>query len=156
MNNVNLSGRLGKEIELKKTPNGTSTVSFRLAVNDPYKKDTTYWINCVAWRQSADYLAQYANKGDLLGVCGQLQTRQYENREGATVYVTEVICERVEIYSSARRQESTNNNSTVYARDLKHDGSVDAEFIQPSLGGDLERPEERSYTDIKSDDLPFY
>lgn len=100
MNKTELTGRLGKEVELKKTANGVSICEFNLAVNDGYgDKKKTYWITCVAWRSSADFLYQYAKKGDLLGITGKLVTNTYENQKGEKVYQTKVSCEEVEIYS---------------------------------------------------------
>lgn len=151
INNVVLVGRITKDIELRKTQSNISTVSFTLAV-DGFKKDNVDFINCVAWRQSADFLAQYASKGALIGVEGRITTRNYEGKNGK-VYVTEVTCDHVEIYKNPKKDEQVNTTMN----DLKKDTSINDEFYQPSLGGDVSNPEEHdSYADIKSDDLPFY
>ncbi len=85
MNVVCLMGRLTADPELKTTPDGVSVVSFRLAVNRDYKNpDGTYpadFINCVAWRQKAEFICKYFVKGDLIGVAGSLQSRQYTDKE---------------------------------------------------------------------------
>lgn len=104
INNVVLVGRLTKEIELKKTQSGISTVQFTVACDRRFKNEQgekqADFINCVAWRQSAEYLSNYAKKGDRVGVTGRIQTRSYNDNQGNKRYVTEVVAENVEIYSS--------------------------------------------------------
>ena len=82
MNHVIITGRLGADIELRQTQQGVSVATFTLAVSRPRAKDTTDWINCVAWRQSAEFLSRYTHKGDLIAVAGMLTTRKYEDKDG--------------------------------------------------------------------------
>lgn len=105
MNNVTLIGRLTKDVSTEKTTTGLSTCKYTLAVDRPNAKDKADFINCVAWRQSADYLGQYAKKGDLVSTEGTIQTRTYDDKEGRKVYVTEVVANRVSILNSAKREE---------------------------------------------------
>lgn len=100
MNQINITGRLAAQPELKTTPNGKSVLSFTLAVNRPRVKDTTDWIPCVAWNQSAEYLSKYAGKGSRIGVSGTLTSRSYEDKEGNKRTVYEVLCDSVEILES--------------------------------------------------------
>lgn len=79
MNIVTLTGRLGADVELRQTQQGVSVCTFALAVNRPRTKDTTDWINCVAWRQSAEFLNRFTKKGDLIAVAGILTSRKYED-----------------------------------------------------------------------------
>lgn len=102
MNIVTLTGRLGADIELRQTTQGVSVATFSLAVNRPRTKDTTDWINCVAWRQSAEFLNRFTKKGDLIAVAGILTSRKYEDKQGAKRVVYEVVCDRVE---SLQRRE---------------------------------------------------
>ena len=76
--------------------------TFSLAVSRPRTKDTTDWINCVAWRQSAEFLNRFTKKGDLIAVAGILTARKYEDKQGAKRVVYEVVCDRVE---SLQRRE---------------------------------------------------
>ena len=76
MNNVNLVGRLTKDPELRRTQDGTAVCSYSLAVKRPMVKDTTDFPECVSWRQSAEYLAQYGHRGDVVAVNGTLQSRE--------------------------------------------------------------------------------
>ena len=132
INKVILIGRIVKDVELRKTPNGISTVSFTLAVNRTYKKDGEQeadFINCVAWRNSADFMANYVNKGALLGVEGRIQVRNYKDQSDRTVYVTEVVCDSVQVLESKKAQGTP-----------KEDNELD----------DLLTP-----VDVQSDELPF-
>ena len=98
INKVILVGRITKDPELRKTSSGISTVSFTLACNRRFSNSQggqdADFINCVAWRQSADFMANYVKKGSLLGVEGRIQTRNYKDQSDRTVYVTEVVTEK--------------------------------------------------------------
>lgn len=109
INRVVLVGRLTKDIELRKTSQGVSTSTFTLACDRAVKKDgqhTADFIQCVAWRQSADFLGQYAKKGDAVAVDGHITTRNYEGQNGR-VYVTEVNCESVRLISRKTVEDKT-------------------------------------------------
>lgn len=96
MNIVTLTGRLGADVDLRQTTQGVSVATFSLAVSRPRTKDTTDWINCVAWRQSAEFLNRFTKKGDLIAVAGILTSRKYEDKQGTKRVVYEVVCDRVE------------------------------------------------------------
>ena len=83
-------------MDLRQTTQGVSVATFSLAVSRPRTKDTTDWINCVAWRQSAEFLNRFTKKGDLIAVAGILTSRKYEDKQGAKRVVYEVVCDRVE------------------------------------------------------------
>ena len=96
INNVVLTGRVTKDIELKVTPTGKSVCSFSLAVERKFVQNgdkVTDFINCQLWGKSAETLEKYGKKGMLIGVEGRLQTRNYTNQQGQTVYVTEVVAD---------------------------------------------------------------
>lgn len=94
INNTVLVGRLTKDVELKYTQSGIAVANFTLAVERNYTNGQgereTDFINCVLWRKAAENLSNQVVKGSLLGVEGSIQTRTYENNQGATVYVTEI------------------------------------------------------------------
>ena len=110
INKVILEGRLTKDIELRKTAGNISTAQFSLAVPRKFKKDEADFINCVAWRNQADFLDQYSHKGDLLSVEGYISTRSYEGQNGK-VYVTEVICQDVNILTRSEPKNEPQSNS---------------------------------------------
>ena len=108
INRTILVGRITKDPELRKTQTGVSVVSFTLAVNRQFKKEGEQeadFINCVAWRNQADFLGNYIKKGALLGVEGRIQTRTYEDQTGKTVYITEVVCETVQALESKQQRD---------------------------------------------------
>lgn len=146
MNIVTLSGRLGKDPDLKKTSNGLSVCSFSLAVARPYAKEgetDTDWIDCVAWKQQADYLSDHAEKGDLVIASGRLQKRSYD-RDGSTVYVSEVVCDRVEVMPKRREQQG-------YTRYTKTHERPTATKEQAAEYWNSYNPDD----EVNPDDLPF-
>ncbi len=104
INNTTLVGRLTKNPELRYTGSGIAVLSFSLAVDRNYKnaqgESQTDFINCVAWRGTAETLANFAVKGSLVGVIGSIQTRNYQNNEGRTIYITEVVVENFQMLES--------------------------------------------------------
>ena len=108
LNNVQLIGRLTKEMDVKKTTSGLSVSQFSIAVPRKGKKDETDFINCCAWRQSADFLGQYAKKGDQVLVNGHLQVRSYTTQDGQNRQVMEVIADEVSI-----QPKSTNSGAST-------------------------------------------
>lgn len=109
MTNVSvLMGRLTKDPELKTTSNGNSVCSFSLAVDRPYKRDGEYetdFINVVAWRSTAEFVAKYFKKGDMMSVVGSIQTRKYEDREGHTKTAFEVVANEISFCASKQSTE---------------------------------------------------
>lgn len=100
MNRVVLVGRLTKDPDLRYTPNGVPVAQFTLAVNRAFSNQQgereADFINCVVWRRQAENVANFLKKGNLAGVDGRIQTRNYEGQDGRRVYVTEVVAESVQ------------------------------------------------------------
>ncbi len=120
MNKAILVGRLTKDPELSTTPSGVSNCRFTIAVNRRYKNaeggyDADF-INCIAWRQQAEFLARFFAKGRMVGLVGSIQTRNYE-KDGQRVYVTEVVADEISFVDSKSQGEGAapsmqTNNST--------------------------------------------
>lgn len=156
INNVVLVGRLTKDIELRKTSSNISTCTFTLACNRKYSGGnsngpTADFISCVAWRQSADFLAQYASKGSIVGVEGRITTRNYEGQNGK-VYVTEVTCESVQLIGGSK-SASTNTSAIPASQNKTFTPSVEPSFEENNIQDDFSNTPS---LDISSDDLPFY
>ncbi|NLY62856.1 MAG: single-stranded DNA-binding protein [Erysipelothrix sp.] len=154
INNVVLVGRLTRDPELRKTQSGTSVLSFTCAVNRRFQsqEQTADFINCVAWNQTADFLSRYATKGALVSVEGRIQTRNYEDKTGSRVYVTEVVAEQVQLLESraeAERRQSTGGGQGMnqYDNQPSFYESNDSVNVEEEFGGPT--------LDISSDDLPF-
>ncbi len=99
LNRVVLIGRLTADPELRYTPTGLPVASFRLAVDRPKNQageKQTDFINIVAWRQRAEFAANYLNKGRLVAVEGRLQIRQWTTQDGQRRSTAEVVCDNVQ------------------------------------------------------------
>lgn len=94
-NKVILIGNITADPELKVTPSGVSVCSFSLAVNRKMEKDKCDFINIVAWRQTAEFVCKYFKKGNPILVCGQLQTRSWNDQQGNKRTATEVVADEV-------------------------------------------------------------
>lgn len=144
MNNVILTGRLTKDIELKKTQNNKSVISFDLAVRKD--KETSDFIKCVAWEHTADFLSKYAWKGARIGIQGSISTRNYDDQQGKKVYVTEVLVRNAEIMDKREQpQEPQYQPQEPYQ-------PVNQSFTELARQTPLDIPE----IFIDTDDLPFY
>lgn len=115
MNSVSLIGRFTRDPELRSTETGTSVCSFSLAVQRGFKNnDGEYeadFINCVAWKNSAEFISKYFKKGQQIGVQGELQTHKWSDDEGKTRYATEVIVRNTTFVGKAENGSATNTSS---------------------------------------------
>lgn len=119
INKVVLIGRLTKDVELKATPSGSEVCNFSLAVDDYNgKENVAYFIECVAWNQTAKFVTTYCKKGALIAVDGKLQTRSYDRKDGTKVYVTEVVCSTVQSLQSKPKEEQQ------HTTDVKQDDNT--------------------------------
>ena len=141
MNKAILVGRLTKDPELKTTAGGVSVCSFTIAVNRRFRNaEGNYdadFINCVAWRQQADFLSKFFSKGRMVGVIGSIQTRNYE-RDGQRVYVTEVVADEISFVDSKAQGDSAPQSAPAPQANTNSFGADDGFFPAPA-----------------DDDLPF-
>lgn len=149
INRVVLVGRLTRDPELRKTPSGASVCSYTLAVSrnrsvQPGQPEADF-INCVTWNRQAETMAQYLDKGSLVGIEGRIQTRNYDNQNGQKVYVTEIITDSVQfLESKSNSSQNRLNESSVHYGDYQvHESPFSDDSIEsePLI--------------INSDDLPF-
>lgn len=111
MNSCNFVGRLCADPELRRTTDGTAVCSFSLAVKRPMVKDTTDFIDFVSWRQSAEYLAQYGHKGDIVAVAGSLQPRSWTDKDGNKRKAFEIVTTGVELISNKKESQAGGNTT---------------------------------------------
>lgn len=109
MNIVILMGRLTADPTLKQTTSRTPVAQFTLAVTRPFaNKQTgereTDFINCVAWKQTAEFISRYFNKGSMIAVEGRIQVRTYDDNNGQRHWVTEVIVDHAHFTGEKREQ----------------------------------------------------
>ena len=131
MNVTSFVGRLTHDPELKQTPNGVPVCSFTLAVKRPKVKDTTDFINYVAWRQSAEYICKYGKKGSTVAVTGVLTTRNYEDKNGQKRTAYEILVDALNLLSESNSSSpkqgvgyDANNAPAPYS------ASEDAQFVE--------------------------
>lgn len=148
MNSIQLVGRLTADPELRRTGEGTAVCSYSLAVKRPMVKDKTDFIDCVTWRQGAEYLAQYAHKGDVVAVSGSLQGREWTDKQGAKRRSWEVVTDSVELLGSRKSSASGSQNGVPGSTEGPGYGRGTTPYAQQSCG---------SYAPLEGDDpkLPF-
>ena len=144
MNKVILVGRLTKDPELRATTSGISVCSFTVACDRRFVKAgeerKADFINCIAWRQSAEAIAKYFVKGNRIALEGSIQTRTWQDNEGKNRYATEVVVEQWEFAQSKGEGGATaSSNSGLYP----------VEPEAPAMG-DID-----GFMPIEEDDLPF-
>ena len=105
INRVVITGRLGKDLDLRYTKAGKAVIELSVAVTDGYDREKTHWISVTVWGKTAENCAEYLAKGSSVGVDGRLNTRNYENKNGQKVYVTEVVADRVEFLDNKNKSD---------------------------------------------------
>lgn len=141
INRVVLVGRLTKDVELRYTTSGAAVGSFSLAVNRQFTSANgereTDFINAVIWRKPAENLAQFTHKGSLIVIDGRLQTRNYEDKQGKRVYVTDVVVDNFSLLEP------------------RQGGQAPQQVQQAPTTNQNANPFGGSDVNIKDDDLPF-
>ncbi len=136
MNKVILLGRLTRDPELRTTPSGVSVTSFSIAVNRRFSKDQTDFVNCVAWRQTAEFVTKYFAKGNMIAVVGSLQTGRFE-KDGQTHYTTDVVVD--EVYFTGSKAEMSGSAPSNSAPSTNNDAefNIDDGFMPMPADDDL-------------------
>ena len=137
MNIAILKGRLIRDVDKKTTPNRISVATFSMAVRRNRKNASGEYdadfINCVAWRNTADFVAKYFQKGSEILVKGEIQSRSYEDSNGSKRYITEVNVNEVDFCGSTKKAEASQETSQ----------ETGYEFL------------EEEFEPVKDDKLPF-
>lgn len=140
-------GRITKDLEKRVTQSGTSVIRFTLAVNRRFKQEgqpDADFIQCTAWGKTADTMSQYLHKGSLIGIEGRITTGSYQDKDGRTVYTTDVTVENFDFLESRSTSEPTQSYapSTNGYGEASNTSSVVDDYGNDDL-------------DIDSDSLPF-
>lgn len=113
LNHITIMGRLVRDPELRRTGTGTAVASFTIAVDRDFSgKDSekeTDFIECVAWRQTGEFVSKYFSKGRMIVVDGRLQVRKWQTKEGENRYTTEVVANSC--YFGDSKKETSGNES---------------------------------------------
>lgn len=145
INMVVLMGRLTADPELRTSNSGISYCRFTVAVDRSFTKSgeekKTDFINCVAWRQTAEFVSRYFTKGQMIAVEGSIQTDSYTNKDGAKVYTTDILVSQVS-FTGDKRGGETASESAPEDKPLKQTRAqrVNHTEVKP---------------DMTDDDLPF-
>ncbi len=148
-NKVILGGRLTADPELKTTQSGIAVVTFSVAVNRRYTKNSaqqseTDFFNVTAWRQTAEFVSRYFKKGSSICVVGTIQNNKWTDQQGATRYRTDIVADEVMFVDS--RSESGNSFG---GDDTDSFGGTTPSFSTPAGAAP-------KFEEIKTDDdLPF-
>lgn len=155
MNKVCLVGRLTKDIEARHFGEG-KVANFSLAVRRRFKTGDGLdadFIECVAWNKTVDYLEKYTHKGNQIGLEGRIQVRNYDNKDGRKVYVTEVIVENVELLESKAQRVDVPEHE--WDKDRETRKGTKASQPQNNGANEFAYGKEAEDLNIDSDVLPF-
>lgn len=130
INSVTLMGRITNGLEIKQTPSGNSVLAFTLAVERNFKGSNgerqTDFINCVAWRQQAEFIGKYFRKGRMIALEGNLRTRTYDDKNGTKHYVAEVFVDNVSF--TGEKADNASEGSQTAFNSYETDSIGDGEF----------------------------
>lgn len=140
MNSIHIKGRLTRDPESRSTTSGKSVTSFSVAVNRRFQRDKADFFNVVAWEKTGEFVEKYFHKGQEIVVEGEMQNREYTDRDGNKRIAWELIAGNVEFCGN--KSDSTDNAGRSY-----QPATGPAPNINPEPGDFQEIP-----TD---DDLPF-
>ena len=136
LNIVILMGRLTADPELKKTPSGVSVTTFTVAVTRSYVKQgeerQSDFIECVAWRNTADFICKYFRKVQMIAVQGSIQTRSYQDKNGNKRKAVEVQVDKVFFADSKGSSRGVQQNNSYAAPDYAALAAMPSSFSQGS------------------------
>ena len=151
MNNFNCIGRITKDLEVKTSQGGTTVLNNTVAINRPFKNKQTGereadFINFVAFGKTAEIIAQYHQKGSLIGLSGRMQSRSYQNSNNQKVFVTELVVNEMHFTGSNNAsdgQQSQDRPNTTQAQKQRSQAPEENPFANSKGPVDI------------SSDLPF-
>lgn len=156
MNKAFLIGRLTKDPELRYSSSNAAIVNFTIAIDRQYTnsqgtRDTDF-INIVAFQKQAENIKKYVGKGSLVAVDGRIQTRNYEDKDGKRVYVTEVVADRVQFLDSRNSGNTAASTAedNVSPADFQTETNVNETNVSDDVFADF-----GSSIEISDDDIAF-
>ena len=158
MNKAILIGRLTRDPELRTTPTGRNVCQFAIAVNRTYTNASgereADFINCVVWDKQAENLSRYQKKGNQIAVEGRIQTRNYDDKDGKKVYVTEILATNIS-FLDAKGTGTTGNVFSSLPEPPMQEESIMPERVETVS---VEKDPFEAFGDsieISDNDLPF-
>lgn len=164
MNKVILMGRLVRDPELRQTPTGVSVARFTIAVNRRFAgkdaQQTADFISCTAWRQTAEFICRYFQKGGMIAVVGSIQTRSWDDRDGKRQYATDVVVD--EAYFTGSKVDSGVQGGAYQGGNQSYGQQPQQPMfnnsqggVEPTFGGGDFDEMDFANIDGSEDDLPF-
>ena len=155
MNKAFLIGRLTRDPELRYSSSNAAIVNFSIAIDRQYTNNQgqreTDFINIVAFQKQAENIKKYVTKGSLVAVDGRIQTRNYEDKDGKRVYVTEVVADRVQFLDSRNAGNSVVSESQdVTPADFQNNSPISETNVSDDVFADF-----GSSIEISDDDIAF-
>lgn len=159
INSVVLMGRLTADPSIKQTQSGISVVSFTVAVDRNYKsgeEKQADFINCTAWRSTADFVSKWWHKGDPIALTGRIQTRKWQTEDGQNRYATEVDCDNVSFVPKTKQADGAQNGSGCSFNTFAGSGYGGAQSVNSGSFAETES-NANEFAELKEDDgeLPF-
>ena len=129
LNHITIMGRIGRDIDKKTTASGVSVANFVVAVDRDYKngdEKVTDWIDCVAWRGTADFVSKYMGKGKMVVVDGSLQSRKWQDKDGNNRVSWEIQAQNVYFADSKRNDDGQSGGQQKFeeVQESSDDGSL--------------------------------
>lgn len=157
LNHITIMGRLTRDPELRYTQSGTAVASFSLAVDRDFgNKDggerQTDFIDCVAWRHTGEFVSKYFAKGRMAVVCGRLQIRDWQDKEGGKRRSAEVVAENV--YFGDSKRDADQNSAPAYTNRQPQQSAAPAQSA-PSYNSFASTNSAFSEIDDGDGELPF-
>lgn len=152
LNKALLQGRFTADPELRSTQSGVSVTTFTLAVNRSYRKEgqpDADFINCVAWRSTAEFVCKYFQKGMLAVVDGSIQTRSYTDKDGNKRTAFEVVVDNIYFADSKK------DDGQKAAAQGQTQSYTFPENFEPQQQGFSQSQYKPTWEDVDMDDLPF-
>ena len=157
LNIVALMGRLTHTPELKTTQNGTSVCSFSIAVDRAYtpkgEERKADFIDIVAWRQTAELICKYFQKGSMIAIDGSIQTRSYQDKQGSNRTAVEVLANHISFAGSKAAEKPAVHDFDQQTKNYTNEAKAaqNAPQVQQYAQGDAD-----DFIDVTDDgDLPF-
>lgn len=160
-NKIIVMGRICHELELKTTPAGLPVMSFRVAVDRRYQSKgeerKTDFFNVVAWRSNAEFISKYFGKGRMILIEGELQTRQYTDKNGQQRDVVEIVADNASFTGEAKQGGSAPGGYQTagsYGGYDAHPAASSSAASAPAPGT-AKTPAPESFSSMPDDDYPF-
>ena len=147
LNTITIMGRMVRDPELRRTGNGIAVASFTVAVDRDFAQDgkkETDFIDCVAWRQTGEFVSKYFSKGSMIVVKGRLQIRSWTDKDGNKRRSAEVVADNC-YFGSTKNDSGGSNNNSGYSNSgngygdngMDYGGYAGGSYTPPQYGGDF-------------------